>query len=165
MLRIILVVLAGCLFLVTVSNGADAYIEKSGNVSGETWAAGTYLITGNLTVNDNKTLTIEAGAVVKFQPSLQLKVYGTLDVNGVEGNNVVFTSRDDNTYGETIPGPDGSPSAGDCYGIYLCGYYNHNYYDAIGNFDWCRMRYGGNSYGDADANVRFLKSDSCYNRQ
>ena len=92
MSRRILIVFAGCLFLVTVSNIADAYIEKSGNVSGETWVAETYLITGNLTVNKGTTLTIEAGAVVKFQPGLQLKVYGTLDVNGVDGNNVAITS-------------------------------------------------------------------------
>ena len=154
MLRKILIVFAGCLFLVTVSNVADAYLEKSGNVSGETWAEDTYLVISNLTVNHGTTLTIEAGAVVKFQPGLLLTVYGTLDVNGVDGNNVVFTSRNDNTYGEIIPESNGLPAPGDGGHIYLYGLKEN---DGIGRFDWCRVRYGGNYY-----NVYFMESASGY---
>ncbi len=149
---------AVCLFLVAVLGVADAaIIEVSGNVSGQTWAGGnTYHVIGNLTVNDGTTLTIQAGAVVKFNPNLQLTVYGTLDVNGADGNNVVFTSRDDNTVGGTVPGSDGSPAAGDWYGIYLYGYSGN---DGIGEFDWCRIRYGGSTATGYDANVYFGYSD------
>ena len=134
-----------------------AIIEVSGNVSGQTWAGGnTYHVIGNLTVNDGTTLTIQAGAVVKFNPNLQLTVYGTLDVNGADGNNVVFTSRDDNTVGGTVSGSDGSPAAGDWYGIYFYGYSGK---DGIGEFDWCRIRYGGSTATGYDANVYFGYSD------
>jgi hypothetical protein len=102
---------------------ANAHTEKSGNVSGQTWPAGTYLVTGSLTVDGHTTLTVEAGAVVKFQPGSQLLVYGTLIANGTASDNVVFTSRDDNVYGETVPESDGSPDPGDWLGIILQGPY------------------------------------------
>ncbi|MBC8229659.1 caspase family protein, partial [bacterium] len=160
MLRKVFSILTGCLFLLAILSVADAaIIEKSGNVSGETWVGGnTYHVVGNLTVNDGTTLTIEADSVVKFNPDLQLTVYGTLDVNGTDVSNVVFTSRDDNDFGETVPGSDGLPSPGDWYGIFLSGAGNS---DGIGKFDWCLIRYGGNT-ANLDANVYFHSSDSGY---
>ena len=156
MFRKLFSILAGCLFLVAILSVADAaIIEVGGDVSGEAWVGGnTYHVIDNLTVGDGKILTIEAGAVVKFNPGLELTVYGTLDVNGVDGNPVVFTSRDDNTSGESVPGSDGDPDPGDWYGILL--------YEGIGQFDWCRIRYGGNAGSQIAANVYFRGSNSSH---
>ena len=119
---IVILVLQLCLFSLAIPV-ANAYIEKSGNVSGQIWTAGTYLVTSDLTVDDKTTLIIEAGAVVKFQPGLRLTINGKLDVNGAPGNSVIFTSRDDDIFGETIPGSDGSPAPGDWLAIHLYGGY------------------------------------------
>ena len=106
------------------------------------------------------TLTILAGAVVKFSASTRLTIYGTLDVNGAAGNEVVFTSLKDDTYGGDTNG-DGSatsPAPGDWKGIYLDG---SGSYEGIGEFDYCRIRYGGYSYGGTYyGNVYFSSSDS-----
>jgi hypothetical protein len=129
---------------------------KAGNVSGE-WSAGTYLAIGNITVPGGSFLDVQPGAVVKFEPNLQLTAYGTLDVNGGEANEVVFTSRDDDTCGTTAPYSDGEPEAGDWYGIHLDGTDGNS---GTGQFGWSTIRYGGNTDGDADANVYFNQCDS-----
>ena len=118
-----LIFLSLCLLWLAFPNTARTYTIKHGNVSGQTWPADTYLITSGLLVDGHTTLTIEPGAVVKFQHDLKIMVYGTLDANGTEANNVVFTSIDDDAYGETMPESDGSPDPGDWFGIILQGPY------------------------------------------
>ena len=122
-LRSVLAVLAVYLWGVTLSDRADAaVIPKSVHVSGETWTGGdTYHVTGDLTVNDGTTLTVQTGAVVKFDPNLQLKVFGKLDGDGISENPVIFTSRDDDILGEVVPASDGVPAPGDWFGIWLEG--------------------------------------------
>lgn len=159
-MKIKIITLIAVLIILLVSTFVNAYTEKSGNVSGQVWDAGTYLITGNLTVNNNTTLTINEGAVVKFKPGLRLSVYGTLDVKGTEAIRVIFTSQDDNTHGEVIPASDGEPLPGDWEGIALNGWSADK---GIGNFDWCIVRYGG-AGTDFYANVCFAYSDSGYFR-
>ncbi len=116
-------------------------------------------VTGNISVNANATLTIEAGTVIKFATGAQLSVYGTLDVNGTSENEVVFTSiLDDTISGDTNgDGEATQPGAGNWDGIYLSGSSTNQ---GIGEFDYCRVRYGGNTSGNADANVYFNTSDS-----
>ena len=75
----------------------DAVARRSCEARSKLKQTNLVVLTRHPTVNDGTTLTVEAGVVVKFNPNLQLMVYGTLDVNGADGNNVVFTSRDDNT--------------------------------------------------------------------
>ena len=143
---------------VLVTSPLFAYIEKSGDVSGETWTAETYYVSDNIWVNTNSSLTIQEGSVIKFQHGKSLKVYGTLDVNGANGNNVIFTSKDDDNNGEIIPGSDGNPYPGDWDGIKLDGYGVDN--QGIGEFDWCLIRYGGKYLGYARTNVHFNYSTS-----
>lgn len=62
--------------------GADLTIA-----TGTTWD-----VVGDLTVPASRTLTIEAGATLRFSPSTALRVQGTLDVNGSASQKVRFTS-------------------------------------------------------------------------
>ncbi|UCE20460.1 MAG: right-handed parallel beta-helix repeat-containing protein [Gemmatimonadota bacterium] len=151
-----------CFCFILLFQSADAYIEKSGNVSGETWIDTTYYITGSITVNDDETLTIEAGAVIKFKPDLRLKVYGTLVATGEEGNEIVFTASSDTDHGQPIPEAAGIPSPGSWQGIYFDGL---DYRDGTGQLDWCIIRYGGQAGYDApNANAFFRLSGSSYFR-
>jgi predicted outer membrane repeat protein/parallel beta-helix repeat protein len=138
-------------------HAALRYQPHSGTINTETWGSGTHYVTASVTVADNQMLTIEPCAVIKFAPNTQLLVYGTLRASGTSVCPIVFTSRDDDSHGETIVDSDGTPAAGDWYGIYLNG--NSNY-EGIGEFDYCIIRYGGNASGSADANVHFYYSDS-----
>ena len=105
-----------------------------------TWGPGTVYVTGTVSVNANCTLTVVPHTIVKFAPGAQLTVNGTLSAIGTILDDIIFTSMDDNIYGETVSGSDGVPNPGDWNGIYVNSYT----YDAIGNFAYCRIRYGGN---------------------
>ena len=60
------------------------YINGHTITGNETWhAGGTYHLLGNITVAQDGTLTIESGVTVKFQSNDVLRVYGTLDAEGV----------------------------------------------------------------------------------
>ena len=149
------------------NSGSGNFIEAfglSGTVAedlilGESVNGFPYVIIGPLTVNDEYTLTIPEGEVIKAISSGDLFVHGTLDVNGTETNPVIFTSFQDDTYGGDLnnDGTATSPAPGDWEGIYLNGYSSSN---GIGEFDYCRVRYGGYYTGQADANVHFDQSDS-----
>ncbi|MCK4311803.1 MAG: hypothetical protein KAW88_03600, partial [Candidatus Cloacimonetes bacterium] len=148
-----ILIILGSLFPVLLFS----YITVSGDVSGQSWTNQTYYVSGNITVYDDATLSIASGAVVKFSTETGLTVYGTLDVNGTLANYVIFTSMHDNDYGDIIEGSTGTPLSGRWQGIYLYGFL---YRDGIGEFDYCRVRYGGTSSGYADANICFNRSDS-----
>jgi len=144
-------------------NGINA-IGLSGSVTENiTWAETSSSVImsliGVVTINDNIVCTIPEGTIIKSNSDGEFYVNGTLDVNGTQANPVVFTSLQDDTYGGDTnnDGTATSPAPGDWRGIYLYGYNND---DGIGEFDYCRIRYGGNVSGQADANVNFHYSDS-----
>jgi len=143
------------------TNGVDAIgIEGTVNTNLTwTWQNTLLCLIGEVRINDGYTVTIPEGTVIKAESNGQFYVYGTLDVNGTVANPVVFTSLQDDTYGGDTnnDGTNTSPAPGDWEGIFLQG---GSYYDGIGEFDYCRVRYGGNSSGDADANVFFRLSDT-----
>ncbi len=62
----------------------------AGNVSGN-WD-GIYTIDGNITVPNGDTLIIGAGSIIRFLGNYNLYVHGYLEVNGAEGDSVLFTS-------------------------------------------------------------------------
>ncbi len=142
--------------LLFVFNKVYAYQEISGNVSGTLHSDSTYIVIGNITVTWHAVLTIDSGAVLKFYPGTQLTCYGIINANGTASDSIIITSRDDDSYGEISPLSDGNPDPGDWRGIYLNGTAG---YLGIGNFDYCRIRYGGNTAGDADANIYYFGTD------
>ena len=87
--------------LIGFCGGAHA-TDVSGSVSGIWPASGNpYNVVGNITVEAGRKLTIEAGAVVRFNANLSLTVVGTLDAQGTSTLPITFESI------------SGSPSPGD----------------------------------------------------
>ena len=146
-------------------NGIDAFGISGTVTDNMTWTeTSSSVITsliGTVTINSNIVCTIPEGTIIKSNSSGQFLVYGTLDVNGTETNPVIFTSLQDDTYGGDTnnDGTATSPAPGDWGGIYLYGY---QFREGVGEFDHCRIRYGGNASGSANANVYFNRSDSGY---
>lgn len=76
---VVLLLLGAC------ANAAEAAIvSHSGTISAHTtWSTGdVHLVTGNITINAGVKLTIEAGAVVKFNAGRSITVNGDLDATG-----------------------------------------------------------------------------------
>ena len=78
-------------------------------------AAGPYLVQGAIQVGSDKTLTIQAGTVVKFVSNSGISVYGNLVSQGTANDPVYFTSLLDSTLGGDTrpPGTTTPPAAGD----------------------------------------------------
>ena len=101
-----------------------------------TAAGGPYLVSCPIRVPAGLTLTLEAGAILKFSQGAGLDVAGTIVSQGTAGNPVVFTSyRDDDYGGDTNGDGTTSGSPGDWTGVVLeSGTYT---------FSGCLLRYGG----------------------
>ena len=119
-----------------------APIILSGTITANTTWRGwkVYNVTGNLTVQNGVTLTVEPGTVVKFNSGVSLTVNSgaTLNAIGTRAQPIVFTSIKDDEYGGDTNG-DGEktyPYAGDWARIYAGGTLNMNY---------CRIRYCNNN--------------------
>ncbi|MEW6742307.1 MAG: right-handed parallel beta-helix repeat-containing protein, partial [Planctomycetota bacterium] len=127
-------------------------VAVSGTVSwDQTWEAFDlgdgvvvpYQVEGDVTVASGVTLTIEGGVVVKFRwasydsDKRRMTVSGILELLGTSGNEVVFTSERDDTYGGDTNGDDTelSPTKGDWGYVRLVG-------ETTG-FEHAILRYGG----------------------
>ncbi len=99
----------------------DYQIRSGGQSGNETWLAGnTYYISSTVpnisyTVNGSWTLVIQGGAIIKLGPGNQLVAgsSGRIIAQGSPYNYILFSSKNDNTVGETILGSTGSPTSGD----------------------------------------------------
>ncbi len=144
--------------LLFLSGVAQAYITVSGNQSGTWLADSTYYVSANVTVQNGNTLIIPKGVVVKFNTNTQLNANGTLSVDGSLGF-VYFTSKNDNTVGQTIAGSTGNPASNDWYYIYFSGS------GSSGSvLDSCIVRYG--NYGiyisNSDLTIRYCTASNNY---
>src|SRR3989344_110086 len=90
--------------LVAIPQSASARTDVFGSIiSNTTWQAGeVYVVNGNVTVSPGVALTIESGAVVKFNFEASMTIVGSVTANGTSGNEIYFTSiRDDSVGGDT----------------------------------------------------------------
>jgi len=108
-----------------------------------TLSAGTYRITGDIEVPEGITLTLEAGAVLKFDDYNRTVLVsgGVLNANGTALNPVVLTSAADNRYGCLIP-DQGKPESGDWGGV-IFTWSDDDTIAAKGNMTHCVFAYGG----------------------
>ena len=102
------------IFFIIISSGyADTNIS-GGSVEG-TWTTlgNPYIIQDNIYIGDNKTLTLEAGTIIKFSESKNMIIYGNLVSQGTLTNPVYFTSILDNSIGGNTLGKTTEPQPGD----------------------------------------------------
>jgi hypothetical protein len=123
---------------------ALAVTPRCGTISNSvTWSGSgnVQLVTCDVIVGPNATLTIEAGAIVKFDDSKALLVQGALRVLGTESNSVYFTSsKDDALGGDTNgDGANTTPAAGNWIDIE----FQDSSIDANSIIDSAVIRYGG----------------------
>lgn len=106
----------------------------------ETWYAGVYHVTGDLTVASGATLTLMPGVILKFDPGCQLTVNSGATLNA-KGNNVqpiVFTSVKDDSYGGDTNEDENETeaAAGDWIGLWVYG---------LADMEHCILQYAGPS--------------------
>jgi len=131
------------------------------------WSHGTnfpFIITGNLYISDERTLTLAPGTVIKGEPASRIAVYGTLQSPGTSGSGIIYTSLKDDSRGGDTNGDGNStlPSPGDWDGFYFEGNGTNN---GIGNFEYSQVYYGGRTGGNTgNSNIYWNYSDSGYFR-
>lgn len=123
-----------------------AQVEAATNVSGTisvdtTWTVvgSPYVVTGTVTISEGVTLTIESGAVVKFNLARRLIVEGTLIADGTPTAPIYFTSLKDDSVGGDTNG-DGAttlPVRGGWYNLWFKPASANNLLDNV------VIRYGG----------------------
>lgn len=83
----------------------------------------TYVMLNNITVPSTRTLTIEAGVVIKNLHGYKFYINGTLLVNGTASEKVVFTSVNDDNFGNPLDtrndGTSQLPAIGQAGGFYF----------------------------------------------
>jgi len=98
-LSAVVVLWGGYLFDADYSQSrADGPTEVGGSIdTNTTWTLGEspYIVTDTLTVEEDATLTIEAGVTVKFDTQAGLIVRGILKAEGSHELNITFTTSDD----------------------------------------------------------------------
>ncbi len=135
-----------CFFFLCLSSQLLAQTTVSGHITANTtWtkAAGPYIVQDDVTVDENVSLTIEAGTIVKVRDHWDnLYVNGSLIANGTSANPIIFTSIIDDAHGGDTNG-DGaatSPAPDQWGGIWLFAISSDNV------LNHCWIAYGGGDY-------------------
>ena len=105
-------IIIGMLFTISMLNASN--MEVSGTISTNTTWTGvdTVKVIGDVTINDNKTLTIDPGIYVEFQGHFSLTVHGRLLAEGTEADRITFTAANHSTGWNRIIFDVGSVSYG-----------------------------------------------------
>ena len=134
--------------------------------SSSTWSSSSgpdlaFVLLDDLVVSDGANLVVNAGSAFKIDDGVEIVVEGNLYCYGASGNEVYFTSLDDDTVGGDTNGNGSAtaPAAGDWGGIFLDGAGD---LDGIGAMNYTVVRYGGGVSGSAGANVFWSTSNSGY---
>ena len=103
-----------------------------------------YIVSNSVTVASGATLTLQPGAVLKFNTGCQLTVNGTLDARGTRAAPIVFTSLKDDEHGGDTNGDGGKTYAqpGDWKKIAVYG---------TASFDNTKVLYASSGTGTEDA--------------
>lgn len=142
------IAVAGC--LLWAQNGIAATTIPGANYSADaTWtAAGSpYILTGNVSVGANATLTIEPGVVVKLSGQFRtMFVNGRVNAIGASENRITITSIQDDSIGGDSGGDGATTGApGQWYAL------NFNSTNPrLSQLHYVDIRYGG--YGSAEWN-------------
>ncbi|MGI9278868.1 MAG: hypothetical protein ACR2PX_04455, partial [Endozoicomonas sp.] len=115
-----------------------------GTLSADTvWKADAiHKVTSTITVPSGITLTVEPGAIVKFNSGQALNVNGVLDATGTEENNIIFTSYRDDIGGDTNGDGPSVGQPGDWYRVY----FGDSVVDNFTKLEHSRIRFGGSQY-------------------
>lgn len=134
--------------------------DWSGEIpNGTVWSGGeVQRITGDVTIASGSTLTIQAGAVVKFNSGRDMFVDGDLVANGTSGSPIYFTSdRDDTVGGDTNGDGSGtSPFAGAWNKVAISS-------SGSADLDWVIVRYGGDRTFGVQGAVEVNQGSLSYN--
>jgi len=99
------------IFDVNISMGSvtleGPYFELSGNISGTLENSYQYIVTSSISVQSEDTLTIQAGCVIKFYPSVSFGIFGKVFFNSTSTDSITLTS----IYDE----PSSSERWGECH--------------------------------------------------
>ena len=121
----------------------NSFVEITENITEATvWAGDKTYIINKYDFYVESTLTIEAGAIIKFPAAykyLTLAEDGKIIANGTSSNPIIFTSyKDDNHGGDSNDDAGGTiPAQGDWANIDLNG-------SSGSEFTYCKFLYGGN---------------------
>jgi parallel beta-helix repeat protein len=128
---------------------AAQIIEVSGDITeNTTWSADKIKITGNVTISDNVTLTIEPGTIVEFQGYYWLKIAGTIRAEGNPDEWITFTINDTTGFSN----PDNIQ--GSWYGLLFdnspSGANGKMFDNDTSVFSYCQIEYGKRSSDSGD---------------
>ena len=84
------------------------YVTVNSSITNQVFQGDTTYLATN-TVNFYGTTVLEGGTVIKFGTNGQFNVYGPVDCRTAPYRPATFTSKDDNTIGESISGSTGNP--------------------------------------------------------
>ena len=136
------------------------YQTISGSLTNHTFQSDTtYYISS--TLNLYGTTTIEGGTVVKYaNPGPTVTITGDVDCQTASYRPALFTSKNDNSAGETISGSSGTPTVDhsfSCYYLYFSGISQVTLHDLRMCYSYCPLTVDTGNIDLADA--QFIHND------